>query len=569
MRTRICFTVCCLLLMSCLASAQIVLSKKDVKCNGDKNGSVTVAGLPNVSMPVQKYEWSNGISGADKKTIDKLGPGTYTVTVTDAHGCTGTGQATVHAPDSKLRLDLSSSADSYFLCGTSSIIVVAQPSGGTPPYTTNGSSGAYAVRVSLASFGKGPKFLDFQSSDNNGCQVKHRQYFAFSAISCASDPNYINGPVGIEEDRWVAAKDRMEYLVKFENTPESATAPAQSVKITVPLDPNLNPFSLQLKDFGWGPYEFHIPDGTVYYQQRLDLRDSLNLYVDVVAGYDINTNAYFWDFESVDPLTGQRPADPQVGFLPINDSLTASGEGFVRFSALPKLTVVTGDTVTVHADITFDINASIPTNTWQNLLDAGPPVSVMSPIPDTVESDSIPLIWTATDDPGGVGVDDYTLFVSVDGGTFTLVQDDIKDSTYLFQGTPGVTYGFVVLATDLVGNREAMKQIAEATTYILPARSISLTHPSGHDLCVMDTLSIRWNKVTTDSVRVEFSVDSGTTYFVLMPETTRDTLERHVGGFNDFGSCVYPVVRRTGHQCRHHLATPDDPSFTCCRCGNG
>lgn len=502
---------------------QVTLGKKDLKCSGDKNGKVSVLSIKNATYPILNYAWSNGASGPDKKSIENLTAGTYTVTVTDANQCTGTGQAVVEQPESSLGLDITSSADEFFLCGASSIIVVAQPTGGTPPYNTNGSSGAYAQRVSLATFGGGPKYLDFQTTDGKGCTKKYRQFFAFSAVACPGDPNDINGPIGIEPMRWIAAKDRMEYTIRFENDPAIATAPAQVVKVTVPVDPKVNPFSIQLSDFGWGPFTFHVPSNSTFYQTRLDLRDSLNLFVDVTAGYNINTNEFFWMFESLDPVTLQLPADPLIGFLPVNDSLTGSGEGFIQFSVTPKASAVTGDSIMAQADIVFDINESILTNIWKNKLDAVAPVSTLGMLVDSTENDSILLSWSAADDPGGVGVRDYEILVSIANGPFVLAANEIEDTTYTYVAIPGAHYGFIVLATDRVGNREAMKTLAEDEIYVIPVRAIDLLEPSGHNLCAMDTLTITWNKITTDSILLEMSLDSGATYFTLSPSLAIDS----------------------------------------------
>lgn len=503
--------------------AQVTLAKRDIKCGGDHNGKVSVLSIKNATYPIKNYVWSNGASGPDKKSIENLAAGTYTVTVTDANSCTGTGQAVVEQPESKLGLELTSSADEFFLCGVASIIVVAQPTGGTPPYLTNGSSGAFAQRVSLATFGDGPKYLDFETRDGNGCTKKLRQFFAFSAVACPGDPNDINGPVGIEPTRWIAAKDRMEYTIRFENDPAIATAPAQVVKVTVPVDPKMNPFSIRLSDFGWGPYTFHVPENSTYYQTRLDLTDSLDLYVDITAGYNINTNEFFWILESIDPVTLQLPTNPLVGLLPVNDSLTGSGEGYIQFSVTPKSNAITGDSVKAQAEIIFDVNESIFTNTWMNKLDAVAPVSVLGAIADSTENDSIVLHWSASDDPGGVGIRDFALLVSTDEGPFSLLAQEIEDTSFTYIAEPGKTFGFMVLATDRVGNKENMKVAAEEAIYIIPSRSINLLSPAGHDLCVRDTMTIRWNTITTDSVLLEMSLDSGETYFALSPPLAVDS----------------------------------------------
>src|SRR5690606_19373914 len=51
------------------------------------------------------------------------------------------------------------------------------------------------------------------------------------------DPNAIYGNIGFGEDRYIHNSETMNYLVAFENV-DTATAPAQIVKIKVNLDTN-------------------------------------------------------------------------------------------------------------------------------------------------------------------------------------------------------------------------------------------------------------------------------------------------------------------------------------------
>jgi hypothetical protein len=68
-----------------------------------------------------------------------------------------------------------------------------------------------------------------------------------------------------------------------------------------------------------------------------------------VAGLDVVTNQVFWKLESIDPLTGLRPLDLTIGFLPPNDTLGNDGQGFVSYSVLPKVNTQTRDTIAADA----------------------------------------------------------------------------------------------------------------------------------------------------------------------------------------------------------------------------
>ncbi len=283
----------------------------------------------------------------------------------------------------------------------------------------------------------------------------------------ASDPNELDGSPGYATGHWISLKDKLQFTVHFENDPKFATAPATNVFITVPVHAGINPATLNLGPFGFGHYLFQPPINSSAYSDRLDLTDSLGIYLDVIAGIDIAKNEVFWTFKSIDPATGQQPVDPMRGFLPVNDTSAAAdtaqgiGEGFVSFVVGPKSSLVTGDTVTAKAGIVFDVNAAIPTNVWLNSIDAfGPTTSVKAA---TAAHDTITLRYSGMDDAGGTGVAGYALYYSENGSPFQLYQANLTDTVATFIGTMGKIYGFFSIGTDNVGNVEQLKNSAEKT----------------------------------------------------------------------------------------------------------
>ncbi len=78
---------------------QISLTADDATCGNGSDGSILVAvtgGVP-FSNGGYNYVWSNG-GTANGAALQNAAPGNYTVTVTDANGCTLLGNATVGAP---------------------------------------------------------------------------------------------------------------------------------------------------------------------------------------------------------------------------------------------------------------------------------------------------------------------------------------------------------------------------------------------------------------------------------------------------------------------------------------
>ena len=72
------------------------LTATNVQCAGQNTATVSMTGLTGGTTPFGVPSWSNGATGT---TIGNVGAGTYTVTATDANGCSVTNTATVNIID--------------------------------------------------------------------------------------------------------------------------------------------------------------------------------------------------------------------------------------------------------------------------------------------------------------------------------------------------------------------------------------------------------------------------------------------------------------------------------------
>ena len=208
-------------------------------------------------------------------------------------------------------------------------------------------------------------------------QNDHTQHPADSTTTSGGqsvDPNEIIGPAGYDSIRWVSINDLLNYTILFENDPEFASANAQKVDVRFSFDDKAWMRGFGLGSYGFANYSWNIDKSPAAYQNRLDLRDSMKIYVDLNAGVDVVKKQAFWTFSSIDPETGLHPWQVDRGMLPVNDS-THVGEGYVRFSLKPYEGLNTGDTISIAANIVFDQNDTIPTNRWKNVIDAGMPTS--------------------------------------------------------------------------------------------------------------------------------------------------------------------------------------------------
>jgi hypothetical protein len=200
------------------------------------------------------------------------------------------------------------------------------------------------------------------------------------------DPNEIVGPMGYGPDHWISADEPLPFEIHFENAAD-ATAPAQVVTITQALDDDLDETTFRLGDFGWGPWQFDVPENRAFYSERVDLRDHGGFFVDVAAGIDVAARQAFWSLITIDPATGDVPADPLSGFLPINNAM-AAGQGFVSYEINSKESVLTGTVIDSEARIIFDIEEPIGTPAILHTLDVDGPSSHVLALPAQSEETS-------------------------------------------------------------------------------------------------------------------------------------------------------------------------------------
>ncbi|MBI4647997.1 MAG: PKD domain-containing protein [Bacteroidia bacterium] len=124
----------------------LTFSETDINCNGSCNGSiqaVPAAGGPYGSSVFTNYSWSNS---GNTQTISNLCPGTFTVTVTDNLGCTGTGSATITQPPAISVSVASTNATCNGVCNGTAQVVSA--TGGIGPFGEQWSTGATTQSIS-------------------------------------------------------------------------------------------------------------------------------------------------------------------------------------------------------------------------------------------------------------------------------------------------------------------------------------------------------------------------------------------------------------------------------------
>ena len=121
----------------------------------------TASAIPTGGAGSYSYEWSNG---AGTQTIDQLAPGSYTVTVSDANGCTSVQTVVVNAFNCAIAVQTNVSNITCAGAANGSISLV--PGGGTAPFTYIWNNGSTTATISSLEAGN----YSASVTDANGCQ---------------------------------------------------------------------------------------------------------------------------------------------------------------------------------------------------------------------------------------------------------------------------------------------------------------------------------------------------------------------------------------------------------------
>ncbi|MEZ4720628.1 MAG: T9SS type A sorting domain-containing protein [Flavobacteriales bacterium] len=147
----------------------------NVSCNGGSNGGATASATGGTTT--YSYLWSNAATTA---SITGVAAGTYTVTVTDANGCTSTASATVTQPTV---LTASTSVNNNVSCnGGADGSATASGSGGTTTYSylwSNSATTATATGLSAGTY-------TVTVTDANGCTATATATITEPAVLTAS-----------------------------------------------------------------------------------------------------------------------------------------------------------------------------------------------------------------------------------------------------------------------------------------------------------------------------------------------------------------------------------------------
>jgi len=137
----------------------LTLVSTDISCNGGFDGKIDLT-VSNGTSPFT-FLWSNGASTED---LEGLTIGTYTVSVTDANGCSANAEGTINQP---ALLEGAVTVTDVTCFGGSTGSVVLNVSGGTPPYIYIWSNGSVSKDINNIPAGN----YSVSVTDSHGCTI--------------------------------------------------------------------------------------------------------------------------------------------------------------------------------------------------------------------------------------------------------------------------------------------------------------------------------------------------------------------------------------------------------------
>jgi len=352
-----------LLSMGCMAISAQVISEET--CLPGDDGTISLCVSDGVGPFT--YQWSNG---ATTEGLVGVGPGTYSVLVSDAEGCVQAAAATVQGPSSDDQTDLATTLvsigtyrpgvqvsvplsawnDGCLPTDAQVSLVLSGPvqfQSATPP--PNGIAGdslwwsasaltyngavfqpvVHLVTNVTAMIGDQVCLTSSATSAEAEFDGSNNTFTACYEVVNSYDPNdkavfpLGEGPLGV-----VPVDQRLTYTIRFQNT---GTAEALNVIVTDLLDPGLDVSTFELLSTS------HPAD------------------VEIRPGPEL-----VFDFPSIN--------------LPDSTSDEPGSHGYLVFSIAPEAGIPLGTLVQNEARIYFDYNAPIITNTVMNTF--GTPLSV-------------------------------------------------------------------------------------------------------------------------------------------------------------------------------------------------
>ncbi len=329
------------------------------------------------------------------------------------------------------------------------------------------------------------------------------------------DPEDKFGPTGFDPagtprdqlDRYIVSGTPLTYRVDFWNA-ENATGTICDVWAHDQLDSDLNWSTFGFTSVGFTNWTIPL-DGAPSFEVYIDTRPDMNYTVRITGDYNPSTGNITLEYHTLDPISLETPEDPLAGFLP---PIASNEIGWFEFTVQPDPGLTTGTKLENQAWVKFDtldFFPAPPEGPWVNTIDAGAPSSSISV--SLVNETEMVCTFSGSDDSGGSGIKDYTIYLSDNGSAYQPALNHIKTSPATLHGVPGHTYTFYSIARDNVGNIESAPVSPDSTLTVPYPTSLTLISPNGGENYPRgSTKTIQWSYVGSPGSTVMIELLKGT-----------------------------------------------------------
>ncbi len=352
------------------------------------------------------------------------------------------------------------------------------------------------------------------------------------------DPNEKIGPS--QEFGGMFINDpNIQYAIHFENVDTAAVA-AKTVLIIDSLDLSVIDIStFKFTNASWGENVVSLDEASGL--TEVDLRPEMPNILKITTELDPLTGVATWLFQTLDTLSLMPTENIDLGFLPPN--VTApEGMGFVGFEVQLLEDIESGSTINNDAQIYFDFNDPITTNTWTNIFDNQLPISQVLDITDYTPGESTAIInWeTENDDPNILYYNIY--YNTEEGDAWIPWQIQTTENSAIFEGELDMTYYFMSVAVDSAFNVEEIADSYDVLLYMNPTGLNELDRMDGFDIFpnpASESVIINISNQQVDKIII-----SDMTGRVVLSQTTDKNIGQHTIYLNNMAYGIYNVSVR-------------------------
>lgn len=425
----------------------------DPSCNGGSDGSATAN--PANGVAPYTYQWydsgGTAISGQTSQTASGLAAGTYSVTITDANGCTSSVSVTLSEPTA---LSGSTTATDVSCNGSCDGSVTVTPTGGTSGYTYSINGGTSQASATFTGLCPGTQTIEIE--DDNGC--------TFTTTQAVAEPAVLN----------ITETDNTDEICGQSNGTSTVTATGGTTPYSYELNGSTNSTGV-FTGLTTGAYVATVTDDN-------GCTATVNVNIVSTPGPTPFVDTYS-DVVCAGGLSGSVTIGVTDGTSPYTYSLdggTAQASNTFSLAAGSHTVTVTDDNGCT-GDVTFSISEPTPVSFTTVVTDANCHGICDGSIEVTASGSNAPYTYS---DDNGTTFQGSNILSGLCDGSYNVVVSDVN--------------GCLANATVAVGEPDTL----DAT--------FTFVEPSCYGICDAE---IHISGVTGGVTAYEYSIDNGSTYY--------------------------------------------------------